>query len=569
MTITSPPTIPLITDPSTFAPRSQAWVIWQAEQLYPAMADASLQWALSNSDVSATSNTIDGVGTDKTFTVSSGKGFSSGMFLTIADATAPTVNFIYGQVVSYSGTTLIVTVKSVSGSGTKTSWVINQAPIGGAGFTSNSFSGDQVVASGAAFRTSISTLASSATPDIWTNQSNEISFTGVASVTGFATAPQGGVSVNLNCVSTPSFTAGANMLIDGYTSGQVFTAAANDTVEVLALTTTQFKLKINRHVDFNDIQSVICTQTAGALTLTLNPTVLDIRSATLTDGIPNTVSVSTAVSMTIPSGTTLGSVSTVGSAIVQVLMGNGEIAVVNVTSGVDLSETGLISTNPIGQTCTFTGAIAVTTGILTLSATGTGTFALGQALSGTNIASGTVALTLLTGTLGAAGSTYQTNQFTAAASTTITGKDGYGFYSTTARTNQPYRVVGLVNATNTAGAWGDPTLVQGAGGLALSGITSAKNMSDVTSSRAFATTYYNQNNTERKVRVTGNRISSASGATLTATVGTFTYGTINTTESNGTSFSNTGVPVEFVVPPYGSYSIAQVNNNIASWLEWN
>lgn len=75
----------------------------------------------------------------------------------------------------------------------------------------------------------------------------------------------------------------------------------------------------------------------------------------------------------------------------------------------------------ISQTSTFTGTIAVTTGILTLSAIGTGTFALGQSLTGTGVPLGTNVLTLLTGTLGVAASTYSTNIITAVASTLMTG----------------------------------------------------------------------------------------------------------------------------------------------------
>lgn len=41
------------------------------------------------------------------------------------------------------------------------------------------------------------------------------------------------------------------------------------------------------------------------------------------------------------------------------------------------------------------------------------------------------------------------------------------WYSTTARTGVAYRLVGAVDAVNTAGAWGSPTFIQGAGGNAL------------------------------------------------------------------------------------------------------
>lgn len=80
---------------------------------------------------SATSNVI-GTGA-KTFTTQPGLGFATGQFLTIADA-ANAANYMHGQVTSYSGTTLIMNILDVGGSGTKTAWVITlSAPTGPAG----------------------------------------------------------------------------------------------------------------------------------------------------------------------------------------------------------------------------------------------------------------------------------------------------------------------------------------------------------------------------------------------------------------------------------------------------
>jgi hypothetical protein len=94
--------------------------------------------------------------------------------------------------------------------------------------------------SGDAINESISTVASSATPDIWTNTSNNINYTGTTTATGFAAAPQAGVTRTLILAAAASFTAGANMLIDGVVS---FTGSAGDEVEVTAITTTQFRLR--------------------------------------------------------------------------------------------------------------------------------------------------------------------------------------------------------------------------------------------------------------------------------------------------------------------------------------
>jgi len=75
-------------------------------------------------DTSTTSNQVDSLG-DKTFTVSINKSFRPGMWLTIADAAAPTENSISGQVKTYISTTLVFTAISFRGTGTKTDWVIS------------------------------------------------------------------------------------------------------------------------------------------------------------------------------------------------------------------------------------------------------------------------------------------------------------------------------------------------------------------------------------------------------------------------------------------------------------
>ena len=194
--------------------------------------------------------------------------------------------------------------------------------------------------------------------------------------------------------------------------------------------------------------------------------------------------------------------------------GTLEAFVCNQAGGTPLDETGVISTQPIAQTCTFTGAIAVTTGILTLSATGTGTFALGQEITGTAVNQGTVVLSLLTGTLGAAGSTYQTNQFTAAASTAMTGKAGYGVYSTTARTNVPYKITGYYDEVQSAvGVHAvNPILVQGATASAMAALWSIGNgqtYKNKLTERVLALTYYN--NTGRTITVSVSVVDGSGG----------------------------------------------------------
>lgn len=72
---------------------------------------------------SATSVTI-GSGA-QTFTTQSGKFFTAGAFVTITSNANPTVNFMNAQITSYSGTTLVVNVQALGGSGAHTDWTIS------------------------------------------------------------------------------------------------------------------------------------------------------------------------------------------------------------------------------------------------------------------------------------------------------------------------------------------------------------------------------------------------------------------------------------------------------------
>ena len=95
------------------------------------------------------------------------------------------------------------------------------------------------------------------------------------------------------------------------------------------------------------IQPITASIGSSALTITLNPTILDFRSTTLTSGAITSIVVPTAISLTIPSNSTMGTVSTVQSRIVVLAINyNGavELAAVNIAGGFPLDETTLITT---------------------------------------------------------------------------------------------------------------------------------------------------------------------------------------------------------------------------------
>lgn len=107
------------------------------------------------------------------------------------------------------------------------------------------------------------------------------------------------------------------------------------------------------------------TVAANALTVTLQPCSISFRSTTLTSGSPTTVTTASALTLTVPSGATLGTVNAVQSDVVVLAINNAgtmELAVVNLSGGNDLSETGLISTTTISSGATSASTIYSTTG---------------------------------------------------------------------------------------------------------------------------------------------------------------------------------------------------------------
>lgn len=99
------------------------------------------------------------------------------------------------------------------------------------------------------------------------------------------------------------------------------------------------------------IQPITASVSGNALTVTLNPTTLAFRSSTLSSGTVNTRNVATAISTTVSSGSTLGTISAIASRIIVLAIDNAgtvELAVVNIAGGNQLDETNLITTTAEG-----------------------------------------------------------------------------------------------------------------------------------------------------------------------------------------------------------------------------
>lgn len=91
----------------------------------------------------ATSTTSLAIGTgSKTFTTQSGLAYSAGARVRASSAADPTTHYMEGVCVSYSGTTLALSIENTGGSGTRDDWNINASGEEGATYVAGSLSGN-------------------------------------------------------------------------------------------------------------------------------------------------------------------------------------------------------------------------------------------------------------------------------------------------------------------------------------------------------------------------------------------------------------------------------------------
>jgi hypothetical protein len=326
-------------------------------------------------------------------------------------------------------------------------------------------------------------------------------------VTALASPPPiGSTAANTGAFTTLTGTTG-NITTINSTTGNITTINAT---AVTATTVTPTTLTFSGGGSMTrppqaGIQSITATAAANALTVTLNPTTLDFRSSTLTSGAVVTRTVSSAISVVVSSGSTLGTVSAIQSRIVVLAIDNAgtvELAVVNIAGGNDLTETGLITTTAEG------GA--------------------GGADSASTI--------------------YSTTARTSVAYRVV----GY-----------------VESTQATAGTWATtPSTIQGCGGQALTAMSSlgyGQTWQLVTGSRALATTYYNTTGRPITVAIstTGSVASSSSSLSITVnSVAILTQGLIY--GAGGISF---GPSVTFIVPSGQSYSATVTQATLTIWAE--
>ena len=278
------------------------------------------------------------------------------------------------------------------------------------------------------------------------------------------------------------------------------TAISSDSTGILDIKTgtgsgtTALTIDASQYVNMPiPIQSITASVAANALTISTGALFLNFRSTTLSSGAITTVT-GTPANLVVPASATLGTVNNVQSRLLVLALNNAgtiELAVVNISGGVQLDETNLATT--------------------------------------TAISSGSTSASTL--------------------------------YSTSARTNVAYRVIGCIDSTQTtAGTWATaPSLIQGMGGQALSAMDSlGYSQTWQTVTRTSGTTYYNTTGRPISVYVyiVGNTATSQYGVNITlpglsalTLAGGWTGASVASTPNGST----------IIIPPGASYVLTDVN----------
>lgn len=98
------------------------------------------------------------------------------------------------------------------------------------------------------------------------------------------------------------------------------------------------------------LRSISAAVASNALTATLSPCFIDFRASSLGSGTITSRSVNTNITLTVPAGATLGSVSAVQNRLILLAISgpvNVELAILNAASAINLDETTLINTTAI------------------------------------------------------------------------------------------------------------------------------------------------------------------------------------------------------------------------------
>lgn len=205
------------------------------------------------------------------------------------------------------------------------------------------------------------TVASSATPDVFaTTVGNLVDYTGTVTCTGFTAAPQAGARRTLLCAGAAPFTAGANMLINGVGSGTTYVCVAGDQVDVVAVTTTQFRLTIRRADGGDATQGVsLVNDQSAAYTLLISDRSKIIRHPA-SDNTPRTFTIPANASVAYPIGTVIHFVNEINTVTIAITTDTLTLSPGGATGSRTLAGAGLATARKITATAWYISGSGLT-----------------------------------------------------------------------------------------------------------------------------------------------------------------------------------------------------------------
>lgn len=195
------------------------------------------------------------------------------------------------------------------------------------------------------------------------------------------------------------------------------------------------------------IHSVGATVASNTLTVTLNPCSLAFRSTTLTSGTPTYVTSASQLSLTVPLGATLGTVSGVAAQLVLVALNNAGtmvLGIVNLSGGLNLDESSLVTTTTISASATAANIIYTAATLTNVTFRVVGIISITETTAGTWAS----APTLVQGLGGIYGTAMQSLGYGQTWVSGLPRSAGTTYYNTTGR---PIVVSTFNNGTTTAG----------------------------------------------------------------------------------------------------------------------
>jgi len=233
-------------------------------------------------------------------------------------------------------------------------------------------------------------IASASTVDLTAATGNTVRITGTTAITAFTM--NAGQQMELVAVGALPLTYNATtMNING---GASYTCAAGDRLSVFkdgagvvrVNVTKQDGTAVAAAAGVNKLQSFTAVAVGNDLVITINPDTWDFHSAALANGIPNRVTLVSAITLTIPNGATLGSVNNIASTYVVGVQNNAgtlEGFVINLAGGNQLDESNLITTTSISTGADSNNVAYATTGRSNLPYRIIGYFVNTQSTAGT------------------------------------------------------------------------------------------------------------------------------------------------------------------------------------------